>query len=51
MKFTDQSARPALFAGCYRGTFLMRNRPLPGPYNSICLGPYGGPGGMAVSYE
>jgi len=34
----------------YRGTSLIRNRPLLGPYSSICLGPYGGHRGGAVSY-
>ena len=29
----------------YRGTSLIRNTPLLGPYSSICLGPYGGPRG------
>jgi len=29
----------------YRGTSLIRNSPPLGTYSSICLGPYGGPGG------
>jgi len=29
----------------YRGTSLIRNSPPPGPYSSICLGPYGVPSG------
>ena len=35
----------------YRGTSLIRKRPPLGTYCSICLGPYGGPRGVAVSYE
>ena len=35
----------------YRGTLLIRNRPHLGPYNSICLGPYGGPRGGSVFLE
>ena len=31
----------------YRGTSLIRNSPPVGTYSSICLGPYGGPGGRA----
>ena len=34
----------------YRGTSLTRNTPSVGPYSSICLWPYGGPRGGAVSY-
>jgi len=34
----------------YRGTSLIRNTPLR-PYSSLCLGPYGGPRGVAFSHE
>ena len=35
----------------YRGTSSIRNRCPLGPYRSLCLGPYGGPRGSAVSYQ
>ena len=35
----------------YRGTSLIRNCFLLGPYMGLCLGSYGGPGGVEVSYE
>ena len=35
----------------YRGTSLVRPPPRVGPYSSMCLGPYGGPRGGAVSDE
>ena len=35
----------------FRGTSLKRNHHPVGPYVGLCLGPYGGPMGVAVSYE
>ena len=35
----------------YRETSLIRNSLPLGTYSSICLGPYGGPGGGVVSHE
>ena len=35
----------------YRGTSLIRPPPPVGPYSSPCLGIYGDPRGVSVSYE
>jgi len=43
--------RSSQVACAYRGTSLIR-KPLPlGPYSRAILGPYGGPRGVAISYE